>query len=712
MIPTVDDLRSASMLHKQGDLFNPPGLTNFIGTVQSDIDITGILNLNFPPYSCGNGKMFVLYVDGVYFAAVGTRIATTWYPHAIERTARHNGLSFSSRTALVPGEPAAVVVLTVRNHKRGSRTVDLRFGVHDGIVKTAGVWSEACVPSGAGSTADPQPGLGAIVYAAAEGDAAVVQGVYPRPRSVDRRGVDVRLELLGSGEATITCCAAIGPSRNDAIELFGRTVRRGAEVVSDARAEWDAEFRAVFTPGNDRYSGHLPELDTTDEEIMRLYLTGVLGVVYFKRDNPHSVYGRAYDTLMPAYWQTVTFLWDYSLSSLVHAMLDPAVMRRYLGDWMRTDIHQHFGTEYLTGGPVGPWYSVNDYAMSRMANDYLRWSGDFAWLDETIPASGHGSDQRVLDYLRFYAMYWKKLSSAHGLADYGGINNLLECVSSYLHQVASLNAGNVFSMRSLAEILDMRAEPGGNELRREAERLLAAIQELYAEGGGYWNARYPSGELVEVRHSYDFMTVLHTIPDDLSEQQKAEMVRFFEEELKTDTWLRALSPKDPDAPFSLRPDHQWNGAYPAWPAQVAAGLYRIGEVDRAFDWLKGMARSAYQGPFGQAHFTEDFIGSESGGSPKASYEMPYICDWAVSSAGSWVNVIVESIFGIAAPVNGTISATPNFGRFDPSAELRNLPYRGELYHASRSGVRRARDIGRTASIVTRASKETGRCDGR
>jgi hypothetical protein len=89
---------------------------------------------------------------------------------------------------------------------------------------------------------------------------------------------------------------------------------------------------------------------------------GVLGVIYFRRDNPYSVLGRTYDTLMPKYWQSVTFIWDYALSSLTHALLDPAVMKKYIEHWMSMDVHKHFGTEYLTGGPVGPWYSVNDFA--------------------------------------------------------------------------------------------------------------------------------------------------------------------------------------------------------------------------------------------------------------------------------------------------------------------------------------------------------------
>ena len=42
MIPVVDDFRSSAMTHRFGDLFNPPGLTNFLGCVQSDVDPVAI----------------------------------------------------------------------------------------------------------------------------------------------------------------------------------------------------------------------------------------------------------------------------------------------------------------------------------------------------------------------------------------------------------------------------------------------------------------------------------------------------------------------------------------------------------------------------------------------------------------------------------------------------------------------------------------------
>jgi hypothetical protein len=341
----------------------------------------------------------------------------------------------------------------------------------------------------------------------------------------------------------------------------------------------------------------------------------------------------------------------------------------------------------LTGAGIGPWYSVNDFAMTAIAHNYLRFTGDLPWLDHSVPIAG-GGEQRVIDYLEAYATNWRRFQTKSGLADYGGLDNLLECVSTYLHEVASLNAANVYSMRFVADLLEQRAQRRDtvSKLRDEAATLAAKVQKLYVDGKGYWQARFPDGSLREVRHVYDFLTVLNTIPQDLSPRQRREMVDFFQRELQSPTWLHALSCADPDASFSVRPDHQWTGAYPAWPPLCVTGLYRIGEVDLAFNWLKGLARSANQGPFGQAHFAESVVAPDGGGARKAPSDLPYITDWTCSSNGAWVNCIIESIFGVRAGLDGRIEAEPQFGPFDPEARLENLHYHGKRYHVTRKGI--------------------------
>lgn len=687
MIPTVEELKSDVLIHKHGDIFNLPGLTNFIGTVQSDFDITGIRSLNFPPFGCSDIITAGLFINDIYFPTTGTKIKFTWIADRIEREAEYDGLKLHSITILPMGKLACAVRLNISNVSGIEKNLEVKFGFTCSVTKAVKSWNEPLPPFETNHKIEIDENDNALIYTAKNSNAFQIQGTSFKGR-INRNGIKNNFVLPPGESKTIDIVTVVGDSLSNVLADYKYLMANVTAALENCWNEWNAEIKAAFTPGNSRFSGSMPLLETTDQEIAKLYYMGVLGVIYFKRDNPYSVLGRTYDTLMPRYWQTVTFIWDYALSSLTHALLDPVVMKKYIEHWMSMDVHKHFGTEYLTGGPVGPWYSVNDFAVTEISKNYLRWNGDFKWLDKIIKVN-EGQKSPVIDLLLKYASNWKNFKSPNGLADYGGINNLLECVSTYIHEVASLNAANVFNLRTAAELCELSNKKDlVDHYINEARELIPQINKLYVDGKGFWATRFPDGSLVEVRHCYDFITIINMIPNDLSTKQKNEMVDFFKRELQSPTWMRALSAGDDNAMFSVRPDHQWNGAYPAWPAQAVTALFKTGNTELALKWLKGLAKSANQGPLGQAHFVESAIDPDSGGARKAPPDMPYITDWTVSSSGSWTNIIIESIFGIKATLNKGISATPQFGSFDSKAELKNISYQGNLYQADSKGLKK------------------------
>ena len=683
MIPTVDRLASDVLPVRFGEIVNPPAVTNFRGTVQADVDPTSIRARNFPPLFTGDTATGQLYLDGEYVIGTGATVEMIWRPDRIERRVRHADYELTCLTATPPGETAVAQRLIIRNTGR-SRETEVRLAVSGWVTRFVGTITGAAPPGGL-ATARVDRDRRAVVFTDPDTGATSVQGVSPAADRADESSVTVRLRLDAGQQASVDFVEALGETADEALAVYDRIVADVAGALDRAEADWNAELEAIVTPGNDRYSGHLPVLESADEDLQRLYWMGILGVVAFKRETPYSVLGRTYDTLMPRYWPTVTFLWDYSLSSTVHALLDPDVMKRQQAHWMTTDIHTCMGTEWLTGDGLGAWYAVNDYAMTRLMSDYVRWTGDVAWLDERVDR--RDGDATRLDEMIAYARNWQDFATPNGLADYGGIGNLLECVSTYIHEVASLNAASVYSLRATAQLLEHRGDGAqASQLRKEADELVARVQELYVEGEGFWNARFPDGRLVPVRHCYDLATALYAIPEDLSPTQRAEMVGFFERELQTPTWMRALSNRDHDAVFSVRADHQWNGAYCAWPSEIAAGLYGIGEGRRASEWLHGLARSANQGPFGQAHFIESVIEPHAGGARKVPAEMPYINDWACSSGGSWTRLVIEGVFGVRAGLD-RIDASPDLTGFDPDSRLVGLTWQGVEHIVDRDGVR-------------------------
>ncbi|WP_442576505.1 hypothetical protein ACSBPH_05035 [Microbacterium sp. F51-2R] len=662
----------------------PPGLTNHLGTVRVDHDLTSVSAVQFPPVSQGLATTAVAFVDGRIFKSYGVPVTHEWRPDRVVRRATLPGLEVETVTVAVPGTTAVAIDVRVRNTGSEARSVEVMLSLAARVVAGSEAWNAAYSPDARNEASVDGD---RIVFVDAAASAWSVQGVdMPATARLSGvaptseafsvgvggmgRGGDVTvvLDVAAGAEARFGYVNAVGTSRDEAFAVFDAVAGDVEAAVAASEQYWNAQLEAAVTPGNGEYSGHLPMLETSSEAVRRLYWWGILGVIYMRRDYAGNVLGRSYDTLMPNYWGTTTFIWDYSLSSVMHALLDPAEMRRQLLHWVVNDTHTLYGTSSLTGGPIGQWYSVNDYAMTRLVRDYVRFTGDVGFLDEQAD-----DGRTVLDHLRFWARAWHGLRRSSPLADYGEIENLLECVSSYTHEVASFNAANVWNLRMTADVLEMRGDAAGAaELRAEADELVIEVRDLYLSGEGYFAARQPDGSKLPVRHCYDFNIVGTTIAEDLDESIRAEMVDFFRRELQTPEWLRALSPWDPDASYSVRPDHQWNGAYTAWPADSARALIALGEPQVALDWLPGLARTANQGPPGQAHFVEEAQPLVNGGARKAPPQLPYINDWACSSAGAYVALVIESLFGAAPGLDGLGTVDGCVAELDGSAVLRGL----------------------------------------
>ena len=70
-IPTVHDLASDPLVHRFDEMFNPPGLTNFLGAAQVDHDLAAVRSIAFPPLAQGETVTGNLFVDGRLFRSYG-----------------------------------------------------------------------------------------------------------------------------------------------------------------------------------------------------------------------------------------------------------------------------------------------------------------------------------------------------------------------------------------------------------------------------------------------------------------------------------------------------------------------------------------------------------------------------------------------------------------------------------------------------------------
>src|SRR5262249_33699168 len=255
--------------------------------------------------------------------------------------------------------------------------------------------------------------------------------------------------------------------------------------------------------------------------LSRLYYMSILSLLMTRRIIPkpapraeiatggQCIWAEAKQPLERAYvWggpegaPTTSFLWELEFQAPLLAQLDPAVLRDQLDAMLRVDLNKYWGIETTSGAGAGMAYGVNPGAFLSCVADYVRITGDRAWALARLEPL--------------------KSCVRPELTDYGDCQNILECVSTYEHTIASFNALAVAGLRFMAELT------GDETYGRQANALARRVLELYA--GGPWACILPDGTRRVVKTILDFVYVGRCMTQDLPSEIRAGMTRFFESE--------------------------------------------------------------------------------------------------------------------------------------------------------------------------------------
>jgi hypothetical protein len=406
-----------------------------------------------------------------------------------------------------------------------------------------------------------------------------------------------RVVLQPGERTTINYALHIGHSSTNVrqrAEAFASDFQREFDAIAE---RWETRWRGMFTPAAGFFSGHLPILETDDNELKRVYYMTPLNLLYMLRTGL-PVNDKVFLTGGPRLGPTITFLWDTQGFSTLYALLEPVGLKAWIRSALAHDIATFFALDNYGDFTIGNRYVANNQSLSRLIHDYVAVSGDKAFLEEQV------GSQSVLGHLETMTNAWMNMTDARtggSCADFGPDHwDLLECVPNYKHVVASFNAAFVLMSRRLAAIYQSLGDHGkADALRLSARGLADAILGLYA-GNGHWFTRHPNGDQV-VHHCLDFQMVAAALHEDLPAVVKDEMVTFVREELLTDSWMRAQSLLDPVVEYSDRADHGAFGAYDGWPGETAQGLCHLGRHDVAMSFLRSIHAVTLEGTWSQAH---------------------------------------------------------------------------------------------------------------
>lgn len=702
--------QSVPMSHTADAVFTPPMVANRRVEAKACKDPMAYRFFQCHPLATAEGSQAQLYLrlpstDSLRaLGELGVPVTYTWRPDRLVRHLRYGSLDFTTVTRAALRSDALLIELHLRNLGGSSEQPDLYLRLLSGVEKLAdtSVWNTVAAPAAATRWDESRR---AFVFSG-PGGATAIQGVdqpVANPRSsvaltewiadgdmrliVSNRvkspsvyaGFALPLRLPAGGDWRLRFVHVLADDERRALREYDELVRDFDAEAERAEAEWAEEIAAAFTPGNRRFSGCLPTLRNVPEPVERAYLAGVSNLLFMKR-KPGGILPQVYKTISPRSGPTC-WLWDVEQAAPALGLLDPQFLKGIAEAWMQSDIHRGWAINYLTGEMQGTTYSVNDYALFVTAFEYLRFSRREAWVDARVGAATVG------EHLARCATRWKERPCDGWIADYGEARHLLECVPTYQHGVASLNAANAWMCRQLAAILADRLPPGERDrLNAEANAITADVLGRLARDDGTFSCLYPDGRLQPVAHCWDFATVSAALDDVLPSAVRERMVGFFLERLMTPSWMRALAEDDPAASLNFRTDHSATGAYSSWPASCMRALGRAGRHREILHWLGvgnasgGIAGVGRQGPFGQGTF-HGGPGSllEGRAARKAPDDPPHYEEWIDAAGGAMAWSILEAVFGLDIPLRGPVTVRRAAWDLLPGARVENIVAAGSTW---------------------------------
>jgi len=660
-VPLLDEMAGAWLPMK--DVANPPDVNNFHDMLLVNRDLTSFFC--YPNDWLWNGQPRFGYPP-VKLTIAGKEYPATecrWYPYrALRRNTNCACFVVQTDTRMINEHRAVLVRIQIANPATTKTNIELTLSV-SGILQADG---RSVLNS------NQRPGFVTVICpttkpGAVTNDNGIVHWCW-------------NLTLSAEGRNEVEFVAGDGREA-DAPKVQAEVMRWRANFSKEFdgfKQCWEQRWADAFTPGNRHFSGSLPVLVTDNAALKRNYYMGVLTMLELERTQ-FPVSPRSFITSGERAPGT-QYYWDASMQTTVWALLEPAGMKATLRRWLVQNVRSGsfifitgangFDTnnyDHITG------YAFNACTIFKTALDYLRITGDLAFLDEKL-ADG----KTVLERMDEIATDWQTLVLPDSpLANYGENGNLLECAPAYINRVASANAQNIWMMREAAKLQELK----GNTLRaqaldRDAQILLPAVLSLYKTGDGIWYGLHNDGKRVELRHCVDYIYVGNALADDLTPVMRHEMTGFVERELLMHDWMRAMSLKDAAAAISDRPDHGPMGAYDGWVPLTVGTMWRLGFPGDAFDFYSRTAEVTKEGPFAQAR---EFYGSQRDQSdaPVRIAEREGCMKECISGV-AFADVVVSTFFGFMPSVDGKNTLA------DPQTPR---PFTGKLLHVSFRGER-------------------------
>jgi hypothetical protein len=631
------------------------GLKNDVITLGSPGDaLLKVDGIWAPPYIASD---FLLTgrINGTATAAADF----TWYPIEMKRSATVGSVSATSRLVLLNGQKTALVLLELKNNAASSSMLTLSFRASSTLDKRLADTDYRFSRASSSSPTSSSLADGNRTLKLTQGANAIALSSNSLTWTTAGIGTG-SVTLPANGQTTIALSIAIGPSAQAAQNCRAALVSP-TTLASASRNAYSAQLDDIYT--------RIPRLTTNNPQLQRFYERSAMHPLLNRWTTPEFFLDPYYSTGGIRGGTLSSYLWNFGEPWEVLALVDPEAVKSHIKAFTSSPgmLSSRYSFMPISGAATGTWYPVNQEKLIGLVHNYVRLTGDTAFLGESDGSATIMA--RVLENATL-----NEGSPASSMIDYGasGAHLELDDAASYNHVMPDLNGRRYESYKKAAELAVLFGDPtNASGLTAKADALAPSLKQALWNPTNRW-FDYSSEGTKRTRYTVQMFYLLGSGVLD-TEQELGLLNHLNESEFLSSFGLHSLSKQD-TAYDAGDIDNGGPGSCTAFPLHIAERLYRMKAYQKAETIL---ARILWWGER-MPHWGDSFVAAS----------MDYRRDTplqATIDAIMGVQAVMFGMFGVDVGLDGSIHVSPHPPAFASQLSLQGIKLRGLAFDVAVDG---------------------------
>jgi hypothetical protein len=603
-----------------------------------------------------------------------------WLPYQTTQTGILKGIKVKSTVTLIYGMRAGLLEIEFKNTSREKKVIPLQIIANDNATYRSTLdfvqnWGFSTVKSKT-LVKDVVDGGGILRV---QGNYAVALGLdIKETRWEELTNRFHAVIILEPGKAVKGKVAFSIEEKGKAAQLRDALLADPEKYVKEATDEYISEVQNIFNK--------LPRLSSSNSSLVNFYNRSLSIFITIRFTIPELALNPYYATGAVKGGCQGEYLYNFGQVREIMPLLDATATKKHIVQFLSTNcVSDHYAFFPMMGEAFGAWYMVNDEKITALVYDYVKYTGDIAFLTEKVK-----DGKTVLDLMIESAMRLDDKTKPVKLIDYGPAGDHLELRREfpYNHVMPDINGRRYANYERVSKLCDAAGKPQPYLMERAQGVKKLLKEELWDPGIKWFRFADDKGNK-DVRYTVQMFKMFNS--DVLDKETENGLISHLNaDEFLSDYGLHSMSKKD-IAFDQVDIDNGGGGICTSFPPLIAEFLYKAGKVEVADDIMRRILWWGQRMPYL--------------GDSQSANEIDYRTDTPLQSeigTGCLAQCILFGIMGIDVAFDGTITINPKKTTLSSKTEIKGLKLRnktidiavdGDHFFVMVNGKKYSSDIG-------------------